>query len=764
MRGFALVDSDDVIEGARAEAWHEEIGRYGDPLRMILVNKLIARALDHFGGHHGRDRIARPHQLIQQCIAALPVSPSDRIDAQVPQLVAAHEDKATLAAEFPSLAGTTLLDLGSGNGYLGGWLSTLGVRYVGVEPSAELNEAARSDERLAGASLFEQSMRHFCENDLYPHAEPPTLISIIGVIDHLADPEASLRALFDFLARRNWLNVPVIAATFDPDFFVPSLPTRDFVQQTSAPYGVKETLGIRDPAAWEEVFVNSNFHLLEQRPLHISGLPDALVGHLHAVNARHFAGDPSDERDDEGNVGARVPARQGPFYFWLLCPRDVAIERRERAMGSEFSLEPVQHEAFEREEVLSVVGNLGPRVYRLIEGSAYFASFETGRMDFERGMLFGQLEASCNYVSSRVLGTLVACAGARIETVESREVLGHLARSGRFPDQLFLSLLGHLDSVQFRPFVSAKRGGDRRSTVLAGMAYDWRFVRNIAACLLQASAVAVEDPLSHGYRSRIFIELGENEICNFIYGGDADRESDKLLEILPELVQANVIDSFSAYLLERSGAEDDIAELGDIPKETCSPLHIGWQAARFVDHHFPTPDAQGLAEDIHHLALAISAYLGSTADRDSFKTEFANMNAAEKRAKKETGGRSRAATRAQPRTDDQRCEYVLDLVHCEGENRQRLRHFLRTLRAGFNYNEKRDFAREHGLSSFIVVRDVWALIACVLDRSDMWSSSARKDKPVTYMVQAKQRPRIIAYLQECVAHAGLRSGFDSCPW
>jgi SAM-dependent methyltransferase len=781
--GEILTESDDVIVGVRAEAWQDVIGLYGDPLRMILVNKLIARALDHFGGEGGRNRIARPHQLVQQCIAALPVSATDRIEVQMPQLVAAHENKDSLGAEFPSLAGTRLLDLGSGNGYLGGWLATLGVDYVGVEPSADLNKAARSDPRLAGASLFEETIRRFCEGDLYPHAEPPTLISIIGVIDHLADPEASLCALFDFLARRNWLNVPVLVATFDPDFFLPGLPVRDFVRQTSAPYGVEETLGIRDPAAWEEIFANSGFHLLEQRPLHISGLPDALAIHLHKLHERHFTGDAleSDWEDEAGGkraAGARVPPRQGPFYFWLLCPRNVAVERQPAPIEGETSPEPSQVERFAEEEVLSVIGNLGPRVYRLVEGEAYFESPEIDQMEFGKGALFGQLEASCNYVSSRMLGTLTARAGACIETVESRQVFGHLAGSGRFSDQLFLSLLGHLDSVQFVSFTSAKRGDDRRKAVLSGINNNWRSVRNIAACLLQASAAAVPGPLSRGYRSRILIELDERRICDFIYGRDSSRESDKLLNILPELVQANVIDSFSAYLLEHSGVHDDIDEIGDIDKETFSPLHIGWQAARFIDYHFPPVDAEGLADDLYPRALAISAFLGLSRDRDMFKSEFAGQNGVESRAKIAAGGPGRAATRAMPKNEDQRCEHVLEMVlgSEEGDElsqeermrskaeRERLRRFLFTLRAGFNYNEKGTFPREHGLSSLIVVRDVWALIACLLNRTDLWKSSVRWVRPSSYMTQRAQKPRIIAYIQECIAYAGRQAGFDGCPW
>jgi hypothetical protein len=476
--GEALTDSDYVFVGPTAKAWCSLIGRYGDPLRTMLVNKLVARMLNHFGGEGGRGRIAKPHTLIQQFIAALPSG------MQVPrglELAKAHEDTARLAAEFPFIAGTSLLDLGSGNAYLGGWLSALGVRYTGVELSADLHKAAQDDGRLAEASLFQDSIRRFLEGYCSPHATAPTLISIIAVVDHLADPAASLGALFDLMARREWLNVPVLVATFDPDFFLPGLPVRGFVRQPST--FLAENLSIRDPALWEEMFVNCGFHVLEQRPLHISGLPAALSSHLQELHKHQFERNPSElgGREARGKpiTGARVPPRQGPLYFWLLSPRKVDIERQATVPEGATATKVGRVESFAQDEVLSVVGNLGPRVYRLTKGSAFFDSPETGLMRFGEGSSFGQMEVLCNYVSSRVLGELTACAGTRIETTESLQVLRALENSRHFSDELFLSLLRHLESVQFKAFVSTKRTDGKVSKVLTGKTYDWLFVRNM---------------------------------------------------------------------------------------------------------------------------------------------------------------------------------------------------------------------------------------------------------------------------------------------
>lgn len=763
------MDSDDVFSGPRAQAWCNAIGLYGDPLRMIVVNKLVARALNHFGKKGARQSLAQPHTLILESIAALPVDAKVPIEDQVPDLVEAHTDTAKLANEFPTLAGTGLLDLGSGSGHLGGWLSTLGVRYIGVEPSAELHLAAQQDPRLieTRAQLFQATLRGFCESNLDDFLEAPTLISIIGVLEHVSAPENDMRALFNCLARRDWLKVPVLVATFDPDFFLPGLPIRDFVKQEAAHYGHSELLGVRDPAVWEELFMNSDFHLLEQRPLHVSGLPASLSSHIQALHERLFqAVDTSPKRRHLGApvAGVRMPPRQGPFYFWLLCPRDVNIQREASSEVSGADPKPDRLEKFARDEALSVVGNIGPRVYQLKEGSAFFESPETGRMDFGKDALFGQLETSCNYVSSRVLGALTASAGSQILTTSSSTVLRNLTSSSRFADELFLTLLHHLSAVQFVPFTSTRKSNSTlASRVVTGSRYGPQFVSNVAACLLQFSANTVASPLTGSYRSRILVELSPDELAKFVFGPNAKREADKLLSIFRELVQANVIDSFSAYALEHSGAQTTL-DTDHSCENDVGPLHIGWQAARLLFCCFDMRNGDGPVSDVRDIALAISAYLGSHSDRDEVKNELYEQNQSELRSHGQVRAAGKAKTQTMPRTIARWRAHVVSLIECTEEDRGRVRLFLDVLHQAFNHQEKGSFAREHGLSKFMVIRDVWALLACLLDEGNMWNTARRQVKPVSeYIRQTEQRPRIIAYVQECVAHVARRSGLTKCP-
>ncbi len=761
------MDVDDVIVGRRADAWRNVVGRYGDPFRMIVVNKLVARALNHFSDRRGSRRITEPHTLILESIAALSVDSKLPIEVQMPALVEEHTDIRRLAEEFPSLAGTSLLDIGSGSGHLGGWLSTLGVQYTGVEPSAELHLTAQQDPRLARAkaNLFQVTLRQFCEGNLGDQIATPTLITIVGVLDHLSAPEDDMRTLFDFLARRDWLNTPVLVATFDPDFFLPGLPTCDFVRQEAAHYGVPEVLGIRDPATWEELFVNCDFHVLEQRPLHVSGLPPSLSSHIQAVHKSLF--EVSESKLDDlqmlvpGNAD-RVPPRQGPFYFWLLCPRNVKIKRQIVSSSGIADPEPTRLETFSQNEALSVVGNLGPRVYRLKEGRAYFESPETGRMEFGQNALFGQLETSCNYISSRVLGSLTVDAGTQTLSTASRHVLRSLTSSVRFADELFLNLLHHLSSVQFTPFTSTRKSSSTSaSKVINGTPHRPQFVCNVAACLLQTSANKVGSALSSAYRSRILIELGEDELAEFVFGPKASREADKFLAIFPELVQANVIDSFSAHALEISGAQTNL-DSEEWSESAVGPVHIGWQAARYLHRFFAMSEATRGAIDIEEVALAISAYLGSDRDRTAFKIALHEQNQAELRNHGQAETEGKPKTVALPRTVADWCAHVVELVECAEKDHERVRLFLETLRSAFDHNDKANFARKYGMSRFIVVRDIWALLACLLDAGNMWNTAKSRVRPVTeYARQDEQQPRIIAYIQECIAHAGRLSGLAS---
>ncbi len=781
-----MSDLDDVIRGKRAELYGSVMGLYGDPVRMLLVNKLVARVLNHFGGDAGRGRIAKPHTLIQTSIVSLAATGHDSFDTLMAEVTREHTDKRGLAREFPSLRGTSLLDLGSGMAHLGGWLSALGVKYIGVEPSRDLQEIAQKDPRLKNsrASFFEKSIVDFCEQDLHSDAHAPNLISIIGVLEHIKEPARSLRSLFEFMTRSDWPDVPILVATFDPDFFLPGLPKRSFVKQTAAHYGETETLGIRDPASWEELFVHCGFHVLEQRPVHISNLPEALSQRLHAEHARIFASTAQSSRRGGALSGrireARVPPRQGPFYFWLLCPRIAKIEHAVDTQRGQAALGGWRVETFAEEEPLSVIGNLQPRIYRLKKGGALFDSPQIAMPPFEHNEIFGQLEASGNYFASRVLGKFNASKGTQVETIESKKVLrwltDQIAEKNDLSAELFLGLVRNLISVQFVSLANARRSDSKQSQAFSGRyvynvkavsgkdsqtttelqqnAFSWRYVVNIAACILQACTDVT--PQKDGYRSRMIVKINQDDICKAVWGSPKENLGvRKLYEIMQELVRSNVIDTFSAELIQKSFEKKKVVNLKEVIESyseytlgkrkdndgrlVISPredLNVGWHAARFIHSNIPLASD----EDVEMLALAISAALGCKYAKQAFKPIP---------MPKDSNGWNRHAQ---------------DTAFTSADDRAKLSRFINELLIAFNYGDLARQPATFGLSSFIVVRDIWALLACLLDRADMWSTPLL-DVDHNQWVQTKaNKQRIIAYIQECVTYAGYRSGFEKSPW
>lgn len=770
--------SDGVTDEQRADAWLKVIGQYGDPVRMTTVNWIAANVLNHFGGVDRRESIAKPHSVILHALRTLPVAANEEIDSQLEKLWELYTDIAKFGTYVPKIASTSLLDLGSGNGYLGGWLSSLGVHYTGVEPSAALHQAAQRDERLSSATLVQSTIEDFCNNSSFEQPDAPTLISIIGVADLVADPGSTMRTLADFLASQHWANVPILVATFDPDFFLPGLPISGDVLQQSNHYGVDEAFRIKDPAVWEVIFANAGFHLLEQRPLHLASLPVAISDYLIRLHERLFPAVDSIAETEGYSLHKRmcVPPRQGPFYFWLICSRNAVIKRHTELTADSPSAalhpKPSHLEIFDQAEVLSVLGNLGANVYKVIKGSAYYESPETGLMPFYEGSLFGQLEASYNYVSSRVVGNLIAEKGAILEVTNSLDILRYLSESSHFCDALFLSLLHHLDSVQFHSFYDVKRvrKGEEHSSVLIRtnlnhepILYLLKNVRNIAACLLQQSANSVPGALEESYRSRIFFELSSDALGKLIYGPSCNREYEDLYPIMADLVQANVIDNFSPFSLGRNSVQESISTIEhnadpELDVILLNPLNFGWQAARFVFHHFSQPSELDTDATLSTLALSISAFFRHKADEEAFKQYI--------RESKHLGYKISSFTQSEePRSKCFR-DFILKQVDGSHKDLERLDNFLVKLYDGFCVSDRnKNYTTQYCLSNFFVVRDIWALMGCLLNDKSIWNTQNLKFEPTArFITEHQQRSRIIAYAQECIKNVGNQAGLDGTPW
>ena len=781
-----MTHSDGVINTQTCvDAWLREIGDYGDVFRMAIVNRIIARTLNYFGEYFNEksntDPIANPHSPIMTAYT------DDLLDTdEKEKLINKYKDETLWTDKYKKLSGTNLLDLGSGNSYLGSWLSTLGVKYTGVEASLPLYKMALKNQQLTKAHkkgtsyLFNETISNFCRNSFYKFETAPTLISMIGVVDVLADPRENMESLFYFLACRRW-NVPILVTTFDPDFFLFGLPLRD-ENICADPYCADKPLHIRDPALWEEQFVDCGFHVLEQRPLHISDMCTELSKYAHQCHEKIISRDTDISK-------MRVLPRQGPFYFWLLSPRNMTTVDKNESKTT-LLRQNAWRESFSQDQVLVAPGNLGRHVYRVENGCVCFESGETDSMPFYQGDLFGHLELQCNYIASRILGDLSAGKKSTskendsdknlvytdeshdVTVVNSRALLNSLQRERTPASELLLTLLKHLNSVQFKSSVNPSRSSTMKTDSTAdkrhinGRRYAIEDIQNIAAYLLQEGANTIEKQSPGSCRSRVVINFKPQNLLRFVYGRQGtvnqytgrSKRQEIDYRIFSILLQNNVIDCFSLVALrEKPGFFYDFndkssKQIGYYMKSNEIVCHMGLLAARFILCNFNLSTSAGVGageqektESFELLVDEISFYL---------KTE------------KPLGQRSK---------NKNAFNKIVELIDVPDDQQQKLIYFLQTLYAWFCFDaDSPDYStstKGPGLSGFMVIRDIWALIGCLLNNSKIWEIPAQSEKKhydtfVGYMDSKKEqlKPRILAYLQECIAYAGRQSGLNDCPW
>ncbi len=747
---------DNVFRGNTAVRWHEDMGAYGDMPRLALLNHIMIHVLNRIAETPVDMRTTGPKNYLHEALAELN-HPHKLADLQSGDMLHGwHANTLDIQATYPGLEGARLWDIGCGNGYLGAWLGGLGVGYLGVEPSAELISICKSDGRLAGASLTDLSMAEFCQQSLADHDHEPTMISIVAVLEHIHDPQESLHALAKLLYDRGWHDVPILVATLDPDFLLPGLPVGAKTSPEAMAYGDPGKICLRDPAHWEELFAQTGFWVLEQRPVHLGRLPNWLADQF----SDHF---------DALHAGAKatVPPRQGPFYFWLLC------RARGQVVVDDLVSPAVSHIGdigttilrYAAGETIIPMGNLGATTGLVTKGRAHYSS-ETLRlnMNFEPNEFFGQLELSGNYVASRLLGVIRAAEETEVLSFASTGITGAVTTSRRLSDRLFQSLLAHLDSVRFATLVTPQRIGKDSSRVL-GINVVKSWVTNYAGSLLQASSNAAAAIGHDGYRSRLVVEMGPDQLSAIVYG--QEKRAMTALSIIPSFVQAEVIDCFSSTVLELKQLHESIEYVVD---PDANILHVGWLAARFLaanddtwftesDEIIPSrAEAPGF-DRMHELAIAISAMLGQDDDKDSVRDLMDRkvdvVRHYEKAGKKRRTARS---SRLDPKVVR---NFILDAMLPDTTGKTEA--FLIELGRLFSFKPRDDYEKKSGLSDLVVVRDVWALLACIADDSSIWSHVDKQEKLRDYP-GPRQRSRIIAYLQECVSHIGGKAGFTKSPW
>jgi hypothetical protein len=751
--------ADDIFEDDEfARSWIRAMAQHGDPIRMSLVNPIVAFAADYFVANPLRPSNRSPRNLIQEALQRTSSTLKNAAPAtDDPTLHRWHTDIKHLAETYPNLKNAVIWDLGCGEGYLARWLASQGATCVGAEPSTKLFKHAHAKVGKE-TTIFQATIDVF----LKQHApqclsrKRPTLISLIAVLDGCGNANHSLDEINSFMCKHQLSDVPLLVTTFDPDFFCVGLPKSPINNGSIRIFDTNHKFTMRDPAEWELTFAEHNFHVIDQRPIHLDMLPLQFMRYVLNLCRSQIAFD-ADAVD-------LISPRQGPFYFWIIAPRPRKPARSIGAIPALRSALPNELISFDKGEVIEVRGNLGSKVYEILAGSAHFDYAGLFDMTFSEGMFFGQMEVNQNYFASRMLGHITALQPIAAQSFQLSEVAA-LAKSDSFAGKLLMSMVGHLDSVSYTRLLNSKHIRDENRSAVLPKAVETS-VRNCAAMLLNACARNCS-PRMVGYKARLLIELTYDELQKAIYHDVLPRrDMTGVIKALTLLVQNSVIDCFSTNGLAGFRGDDGQDDIDDITDEKLAHeqfLHLGLIAAHYLRKVI---DKHGANIDLKTIAIAISAFLGSERDQHNIKnmnTQFADIEDRNREQLAERGKKAvqaRVKKTASGRTIPARLAFLMEKIDAEfggltDEIRDKVSRFMNELQNTFNFREDKPYAKK-GFSKFIIVRDVWALLACAMNDKNIWMSNRDGVAMGKFVGTQQQRHRLIAYFYECVAHIGLK--------
>jgi trans-aconitate methyltransferase len=699
--------ADLVISGQQAKLWKEIIGADGDFARRALVEPIVVSALEYFSAS---DSAARERQLGPQ--TPITKALQDSIHHWVSE-ANLSDWSARVTSGGLGLQKRHVLDLGCGEGYLGRWLSRAGVSYTGIEPSAELVVAAESH-APPDCSFVRATIEAFC--GAQPRMSRPDLIVAIAVLEHCEDPGRTLRALHGFLQSRNWMDVPILVATLDQDFFTPG---RSAAEKSKVNVKIDghewDPFWVASSAYWEFLFSDSRFHVLEQRPVHVPLLPNFISEKLVHTYYKQF-----------GAGECRTAPRRGPFHFWVIRPRRIADECNGKLMVS-----------VKNGEKVDSIGNLGWAIYTVSEGVISYTDRFIRPMEFSEGMTFGQYEVGRNYISSRILGNLVAI---RDSTLGPCELISDINKKleldgGNWIKPFFNDLLFYVTSQRFAGYIDAARANGK-SRVL-GVAPENR-VRSYAASILSLLANAVNTD------AHPILRFSASDYMHYVKGesertgrGPDSQDSSVVLSF----VQNGIVDCFNlrdihspARLLEMSTEELASGRYAD----------VGLVAAIYIFDCMGIDVSHNHEMDLPHLAIAIADRLGLSLAPEERKWVSEDRTSVDK-------------------IIDDICVDIDGVDVDVNRIRAQINDFLSEVDLHIKVRKSGGESYSRNFGPIVVVHDVWALLSVVLDEPEMY----RAPKP-GYMEMNKylesvssglaHRSRVIAYMRACVEHAGRSSG------
>ena len=546
---------------------------------------------------------------------------------------------------------------------------------------------------------------------------------LIGVLESCAHPKVCLSQIYSLLQEKNWYDVRILIATLDPDFFCPKLPTDECTSVNTRFLGEDFAFTVVEPGAWERAFVDVGFHVLDQRPLHLELLPSA----LHNFEIESFR-----QQWASADSAKFVLPRQGPFYFWLLSPRHSSNAEDEAELSIGGQIFRRRKHNYRANEVIEVRGNLGSRIHQVTNGVAELNPKVVLPFRFESGSFFGQMEVGQNYFASRLMGNVCATQPTTADSFSLSEIAKSLSK-GDFGHKLFLSMTSYWDSDVFSLYVSGASLPARSDVVKAVTRVG---VRSCAAIILNACA---KRHSSVSYRSRLLVELDSKGFERALYRVEKPKRRDEAewMKALKYLVNSNVIDCFSASFLSTSNLHENINQISESDLLVNEYLNIGHIATRCIrDWLANCPDTAVHSEKmkLKPISLEVSKFLGFDLSLEEEK-------------------------RRRTISLNQLIESLIEQVEKQikislsAPKKEILGKFLRKLRSSF-FLKVNDYLFGSGFSHFMVIRDVWALIACVQDDPAIWSCDSDFESAQEPTFKKKLALRLIPYFWECVSYIG----------
>ena len=265
----------------------------------------------------------------------------------------------------------------------------------------------------------------------------------------------------------------------------------------------------------------------------------------------------------------------------------------------------------------------------------------------------------------------------------------------------------------------------------------------LSAKLLKKCSSKFDSNHTDIYLSRILVELTAEKKKNDSSKIDRNRQREVSKHIYA-MVRANVVDCFTTAHInhfERNGGvfQDEIGSIEFEDAQKTGFQHIGWLIANYMLFQSGEVLNSGNFDNTQDAAVCISAMLNCEKDLKTFRSDNQTRHG----------------------TLDAKIRNICDILNLDHTT---FRPFLNVIFDAFDFNPHYKERAKLGVSDYVVVRDIWGLLACLLDNSAMFSVDMRDLETLDFHSNLQQKDRMFSYFQEVIDHIGNTIGLTKSPW